>query len=172
MKQSNKIIVFLTIFIFSGSLASAFPWTRDFYDQMSHKAQEGTILNAPEGTVTTNGKKYVLNNREDAAKIKNPITNADLERGKARYERFCLVCHGVTGQGDGPVGKKFEAEIMAPTSLTGDYVQGKPDGDIFYTITKGGQIAMPSYGDSITEDDRWHIINYIKQELKNKAGGN
>lgn len=159
--------------LFTYQIALAFPWSRDFYDQMSHKAQEEEALADPVGSVTINGSQYILNNREDAANIKNPFTASPsvLAKGKASYERFCLVCHGATGQGDGPVGKKFEAEIMAPTSLTGEYVQGKPDGDIFFTITKGGQIAMPSYGDLVPENDRWHIITYIKNELK-KAGGN
>ncbi len=176
MKHYKKIIILAFVGVFTHQIAFGLPWSRDFYDQMSHKAQEETALTDPEGIVSIDGKNYILNSREDAAKIKNPLSNATISaaviaRGKAKYERFCLVCHGATGQGEGPVGKKFEAEIMAPTSLTGDYVQGKPDGDIFYTITKGGQIAMPSYGDLVPETDRWHIITYIKHELK-KAGGN
>jgi hypothetical protein len=48
-----------------------------------------------------------------------------------------------------------------------DYVQLQPDGQIFFTISYGS-IAMPFYRDSIPEDDRWHVVNYIKHVLGQK----
>jgi len=59
------------------------------------------------------------------------------------------------------VGKKY----IPPTDLTMDYVQNKPDGDIYYTITNGGLAVMPSYGDSVPKMKRWDMINYIKHGL-------
>ena len=179
MKYSNKIFLLTVAFSVAAATVQAFPWTRDFYDQKSHKAQEGTILSEPDGAVTVNGKNYMLDDdqdagRKEASKISNPISpnGENIAKGKAAYDRYCFVCHGNgAAGGEGPVGKKFEANIMAPTPLVEDYVQSKTDGEIFYIITKGGRIAMPSYGDLVPEEDRWHIINYIKNELKS-GGGN
>ena len=176
MNQLTKITVLIALFVFTAVTVQAFPWTRDFYDQMSPKAQDGNILNAPNGAVTTEGKNYNLSDdqeagRQEARKLKNPVPN-DPARGKVTYERFCMVCHGSGVAGEpGPVGKKFEDNIMPPTELVGDYVQSQlSEGEIFYVITKGGRIAMPSYGDLVPEEDRWHIVNYIRNELKNKGG--
>jgi hypothetical protein len=43
-----------------------------------------------------------------------------------------------------------------------DYVQLQPDGQIFYTISHGS-IAMPFYRQSMPAEDRWHLVNFIKE---------
>jgi len=151
------------------AVAGAWPWSWDMFTQPSHKAQEEPAPLKPEGSVTTEGKKYFFRDRVDAAGLTNPYepTSESIERGKFRYEIFCLTCHGKTGMGEGLVGKKY----VAPTPLQGDYVQSKPDGDLFYTITKGGLAIMPGYGDSVDPEDRWHIINYIKHSLEAESSG-
>ncbi|MBI5885692.1 MAG: c-type cytochrome [Deltaproteobacteria bacterium] len=145
--------------------AFAMPWTMDMFDQPSHKAQEEPYPAIPDGSVPTNADP-VIKDRGAAARLKNPVPTSDasIMRGKERYETFCLICHGATGVGDGPVGQKY----VTPADLSDDYVQSKPDGDIFYTIKYGGLAIMPSHGDSVAPEDRWHIINYIKHELKQK----
>ena len=46
------------------------------------------------------------------------------------------MCHGNTGKGDGYLVTtgKFNTEV---TSLVDEYVQNKPDGEIFHVITIG-----------------------------------
>ena len=63
---------------------------------------------------------------------------------------------------DGLVGQKF---IPTPINLTVDYIQIQPAGRLYYTITYGA-IAMPAYQESIKQTDRWHLVNYIKDNLK------
>ncbi|MBT8143461.1 MAG: cytochrome c, partial [Gammaproteobacteria bacterium] len=77
-------------------------------------------------------------------------------------QTHCASCHGAGGSGDGPVGLKY---VPPPMDLTTDYVQQQADGQLFYTITHGG-VVMPFYRDAIDIEDRWHLINYIKSELK------
>lgn len=146
--------------------ALAMPWSWDMFNQSNHRAQKEPAPQQPEGTVTTAGKPYYAKDRDAAARLKNPFQadKASVERGKARYTIFCATCHGDGGLGDGLVGQKY----VAPTVLIDDYVQNKPDGDIFYTITTGGLAIMPSYADSVPAEDRWHIVNYIKNGLKAK----
>lgn len=149
-------------------LGHAMPWSWDMFDQPSHKAQEDTAPATPEGVVPASGIIYVKD-RADAARLTSPVqpTEDSIKRGENRYNIYCATCHGDTGKGDGPVGLKY----ITPTDLTSEYVQTKPDGDIFYTITFGGLAIMPSYEESVASEDRWHIVNYIKHALT-KQGGN
>lgn len=94
----------------------------------------------------------------------NPIEKNDinLETGKKQYEIFCLTCHGIEGKGDGYLhtSGKFTAK---PTSLIDDYVQKKPDGEIFHVITTGSLSGlMGPHGYMISHDDRWRIIHYVR----------
>lgn len=164
--RGNKLIILVALILIAlPAAAFAMPWSWDMFDQPSHKAQEEPYPAIPEGSVTINADP-AIKDRGAAAKLKNPVPMSDesVKRGRERYETFCLTCHGATGVGDGPVGQKY----VPPTNLTDGYVQGKPDGDIFYTIKYGGLGIMPLYGDSVASEDRWHIINYIKREFKQK----
>lgn len=165
MKGNRIIILAAFVSIALPAAAYAMPWSWDMFDQPSHKAQEEPYPAIPEGSVTTTADPFIKD-REAAAKLKNPVAPSpeSIERGKAKYETYCLTCHGATGIGDGPVGQKY----IPPTDLSSDYVQAKPDGDIYYTIKYGGLAVMPLYGDSVAPEDRWYIINYIKHVLKQK----
>lgn len=142
------------------------PWSWDFFTQPSHKAQEEKARPMPEGTVPVKGKPLEMDSMSEAGKVKNPVraNKVSIERGRDRYIIYCAVCHGRTGKGDGPVGKKY----VPPTDLTSGYVQNKDSGEIFYAITYGGLGIMPKYADALSPEDRWHIANYILNEIRNE----
>lgn len=96
--------------------------------------------------------------------LMNPTKNTErnLARGKLMYENYCLVCHGETGQGDGPLIPKFPN----PPSFTSKTFRTYPDGRIFNAISAGFG-DMPSHSNQIYEEDRWFIVNYI-HELQKK----
>lgn len=95
-----------------------------------------------------------------AAKKKNPIAAdaASLERGKALYTKECASCHGDKGKGDGPGVKDLEKK---PEDITLPKAQDQSDGALFWKLTEGRK-PMPSYAQTMTEDDRWHVINYLR----------
>lgn len=100
--------------------------------------------------------------------LTNPIevTDEALAEGQAHYQIFCVDCHGENGKGDGFLYTSglFPAK---PTSLVEAFVQNKPDGEIYYVITKGSISGlMGPYGIMITPDDRWKIIHYLRQLAK------
>lgn len=90
----------------------------------------------------------------------NPIelTTQVLQRGQKIYENFCLVCHGVTGEGDGSLIPKYPN----PPSLHSQRILDLKPADV-YTIITEGKRDMPSHAGQISEEDRWKLIYYIEK---------
>jgi mono/diheme cytochrome c family protein len=86
------------------------------------------------------------------------IDDADMARGRERYNISCAVCHGAAGDGQGVVTKYG---LTGVASYHNDRLRQAADGDIFNTISNGkGQ--MLGYGYNITIDDRWRIVMYVR----------
>ena len=88
------------------------------------------------------------------------INDAALRRGQERYNIYCVVCHGATGEGDGMIVRRGYGK---PPSYFEDRLQEKvtPAAHFFDVITNGWG-AMPSYAEQIPAEDRWKIIAYIR----------
>ncbi len=92
-----------------------------------------------------------------------PVTAESIARGKERYSIFCISCHGELGDGKGFLftSKRFSAQ---PTSLIGDLVKNKPDGELYHVITLGSLSGlMGAHGSQIAPEDRWMIVNYVRE---------
>jgi mono/diheme cytochrome c family protein len=97
---------------------------------------------------------------DDVEMFPFPITKADLNRGQERYQIFCSVCHGATGNGDGMIARRGFNK-PAPASYHQDRLRQAPVGHFFDVMTNGWG-AMPSYASQIPVEDRWKIIAYIR----------
>jgi mono/diheme cytochrome c family protein len=97
---------------------------------------------------------------DDVETFPFPITRDDLNRGQERYEIFCSVCHGATGNGDGMITRRGFNK-PAPASYHQDRLRQAPVGHFFDVMTNGWG-AMPSFASQIPVDDRWKIIAYIR----------
>lgn len=86
------------------------------------------------------------------------VTKEIVERGKGRYEIFCSVCHGLTGNGDGMIVRRG---FRRAASFNDDRLRQAPVGHFFDAISNGWG-AMPSYAAQITVEDRWAIAAYIR----------
>ena len=86
------------------------------------------------------------------------MTEADLKRGKERYDIYCYVCHGATGYGDGMAVRRG---FVKPQSFHSERLKDAPPGYYFQVISNGLG-AMYSYSDRVTPEDRWRITAYIK----------
>jgi mono/diheme cytochrome c family protein len=96
-----------------------------------------------------------------------PVSEASLANGRKYYTINCAVCHGDTGQGNGPAVQYGMAGISIVSALT----QGRSDGYI-YGIIRNGRGAMPTYN-RIEEMDRWDVVNYVRAlqgRVPNTAG--
>ena len=84
---------------------------------------------------------------------------ASIARGTELFEIHCRMCHGATGEGNGPI-----APFLAnkPANLTSPIVQSKSDGSIFLTITNGVEGKMPPLNENLLVPDRWDLVNFIR----------
>lgn len=98
---------------------------------------------------------------KEAAKIQNPVAAGaeSVARGKELFLDNCAYCHG-----DGARG--MTAEEAGLKSNPPDLVKrlsNHSDGDFFWKIQRGKR-EMPSFAEDLTEEEIWHIINFIKSE--------
>lgn len=93
---------------------------------------------------------------------KNPVPATDLsvENGRALYLENCTQCHGDTADGDGPDAGDMEPAPTNLRAMSGHH----PDGDLAWKI-KTGKGPMPPWEDMFTEEQIWHLVNFI-QDLK------
>ncbi len=94
--------------------------------------------------------------------LSNPIapTAASIAKGEAMYRMDCQACHGVTGAGDGPAAGTLDPR---PVDLRIHMAAGHTDSQIFDWISEGFPgAAMPAFKDRLPEEDRWHIVNFLR----------
>lgn len=88
-----------------------------------------------------------------------PPDNQSVEVGRDLYTQNCVRCHRVTGIGDGPEA----AALVPPPADLSTHVPLRTDGQVFYFLTNGFPgTAMPAFGNALTEEQRWHIVNYLR----------
>lgn len=99
--------------------------------------------------------------------LHNPLskTAENLAEGEALYGKFCVHCHGASGQADGLVAAKLSGP---PPSYSSAALMALPEGKMFHTITYGKGI-MGSHAAQVNANERWKIIMYI-QKLQHPNG--
>lgn len=101
---------------------------------------------------------------ERRARRPNPVAHsaAAVSQGRNIYLRDCQSCHGVSGRGDG-----VSAGVLStkPADLTSPRVQSQSDGALFWKITEG-RGEMPSAARTLTDDQRWMLVHYLRALVK------
>ncbi len=83
--------------------------------------------------------------------------------GGTLFQENCAACHGADGRGGGGLAADLEtvpADLMA-------MAPGHPPGDFAWKIANG-RGEMPPWQGALSDDDIWHIVNFIK-ELPNDS---
>jgi len=107
--------------------------------------------------------------RSEPAMIKEPprATAELVARGKDLYRAAkCVQCHGEDGKGDGEAAAELTDDLkfpIRPSDFTrGQFKSGSTVRDIFRTMTLGlDGSPMPSFTDSMSEEERWAISYYV-----------
>jgi mono/diheme cytochrome c family protein len=91
---------------------------------------------------------------------KNPIASTpnSIAAGQKIYSKTCMMCHGKSGDADGPA--VIELNIH-PARLSDPQLDTESDGALFWKITTGKK-PMPAFGRRFSETDRWNLVNYIR----------
>jgi hypothetical protein len=87
-----------------------------------------------------------------------PVTLELLQRGQERFNIYCSVCHGRTGEGNGMI---VQRGFPPPPSFHIERLRQAPAGHFFNVITHGYGI-MYSYASRVEVPDRWAIAAYIR----------
>ena len=130
------------------------------------RAQRGFLV--PGVVLAALGVLFVLNVQVlrvgFAEDLRNPFppTADSVAIGQSRYAGTCATCHGAKGLGDGPARTglpKPPADMFVHVPLHSDTI-------LFEFIRDGiGQSGMPGQADNLSEDEMWHLVNYLRAEF-------
>ncbi|MBI5576718.1 MAG: cytochrome c [Deltaproteobacteria bacterium] len=133
---------------------------RNMWDNPAFKPQEDPVRLPPKDSIPTKGREQIPSMAE-ARELKNPVepTEWALLQGKELFGIHCVPCHGISGAGDGPVGKKY---VPTPADLRpGSRGARHSDGELFAVISSGYG-GMPAYRADLSPSERWHIVAYLR----------
>ncbi len=89
-----------------------------------------------------------------------------VEKGEEVYRLMkCGECHGYEGKGDGPKSNQifddWGKRIIPFNFTTGELKRGSSAENVYLTFSTGlDGTGMPSYEDSLEEEDRWYLVSY------------
>jgi mono/diheme cytochrome c family protein len=158
------------------------PWFDQMIDARYIRPYETQRVprNTPEGSVPVTeseldfAAEWISGNASTANALRNPLATGaggveagpnvpviprNIEAaGDTLYQNFCTVCHGPTGNADGPLSR----QMAAPSLLTAR-ARAYSDGYI-YGIIRYGRGVMPRYGDKVYAPmERWAIVNHVRK---------
>lgn len=113
-------------------------------------------------TITRNDQRHKphQHRHEQYAQRKNPVamTAQSVAEGRKLFYKHCRVCHGESGKGG-----------FGPDLTDDSWIHGNTDGEIFTVITSGVQgTSMRGFKKDLTEEMRWHLVNYLTSLRKTK----
>lgn len=93
-----------------------------------------------------------------AEEVPFPVDRALLERGRERYNIYCIPCHAESGNGRGIIVRRG---FNPPPPYYSEELRQQPIGHFFDVMTRGYG-TMYSYATRIPPRDRWAIAAYIR----------
>ncbi|MEO5360842.1 MAG: c-type cytochrome [Nitrospirota bacterium] len=95
-----------------------------------------------------------------------------VKKGMVVYDKMkCWECHGKEGKGDGPKSDEIKDDSgkpILPFNFTaGQLKRGSSAENVYATFTTGlDGTGMPSYEDSLNEEQRWNLVSYTLKLMK------
>jgi mono/diheme cytochrome c family protein len=106
--------------------------------------------------------------RAKARKLQNPIpaTKENIGSGMMVYTDHCQRCHGEKGDGKG---EKASQLSVAPGNFTDTHKMTElTDGELYWQVTSGRD-PMPGFQDKLTVEERWQVVDYVRDFLPKPA---
>ena len=103
------------------------------------------------------------------ATLKNPIklSSESILAGAQLYQDHCACCHGESAEGNGFAVANLKPRPANLRAMAGTH----PDGDFAYKI-KTGRGSMPGWGNTLSNAEIWHLVNYIQLMDKESVANN
>jgi mono/diheme cytochrome c family protein len=149
----------------------------EMHYSQAYRVQEPPRLDEPADSVAfgnTGNPEQVLNVPQRRTRPYDPQVAGKL------FTVNCSVCHGISGQGNGPASVHLTSNQSywatsrgAPYAAPADLVAIRNDRteDALFTVISNGIIVMPSFGKLMAEEDIWDIVAYIKDEATGLGSG-
>ena len=88
------------------------------------------------------------------------VSEANLEQGKYLYGIYCVVCHGVKGDGQGPLVQN-EKFLGIPNYKDRVITEGS-----IYHVLMYGRNLMGSHSSQLSATERWQVVHHV-EKLRN-----
>jgi mono/diheme cytochrome c family protein len=103
----------------------------------------------------------------EAEKLVNPVerTPVSIKAGAAVYAKACANCHGPYGLANTRLAVGMAAYGARPANLVdAEWIHGSTDGEIFAVIRDGvgPDFHMPKFEGKLSDEELWHLVNYIR----------
>jgi mono/diheme cytochrome c family protein len=132
-------------------------WVTLMEIQASFKPMENP-LPIPADSIPVEGAAYIPGMGAPVNLV--PADEISIVRGEQLYSINCVLCHGVTGLGDGVIASFLTTR--KPVDLTTEVIQSKSDGALFLTISTGVTNGMPALNENLTVRERWDVVNFLR----------
>jgi mono/diheme cytochrome c family protein len=122
-------------------------------------ACEARPPSALETALASRVKRLTVGGRGDANPL--PDTLEVIDRGREGFAHYCMVCHGLDGQG---TGVPFAAAMSPPVpSLASPAVQAYRDGQLHRIIERGlWPSGMPAARGLLHDEEIWEIVQWLR----------
>ena len=121
--------------------------------------REGAAVLAPGAVAFLVGVFVLFTGGGEQLRNPFPPTPESLQAGEASYLQNCQTCHGTAGRGDGPAA----LGLTPPPADLVAHVPLHPERALFRFIHDGiPGTAMAPLGSRMTDDEIWHVVNYIR----------
>lgn len=140
----------------------------------SYRSQEGPRLLPPPDSVPVTGREVTYPTLEGYAGLTIPDQAYDSTRAAELFRVNCIVCHGASMTGDGPMVAMMKKGPL-PANLMSEISLNSTDGELFAFISRGGRQGfaavqsgsessspMPEFGLLLTEEERWQLVEYLR----------
>lgn len=81
--------------------------------------------------------------------------------GEQVYNANCKSCHGDPGKGN------YAKLNPIPKDPASEEYQKNTDGEMFYILSNGKGTLMPTFVNTLSEEQRWQVISFIRSFNKN-----
>jgi mono/diheme cytochrome c family protein len=101
------------------------------------------------------------------------LTEATIREGATLYAENCASCHGPTGLGDGEAGRALNPSPALLACMIN--MPMAVDSYLLWTISEGGKpfgTDMPAFRDTLTKEEIWKVIAFMRAGFPSGAGHN